>query len=62
MSQVWTMKLTASTNFCYISDRNACKVKVNIKETFIGINGFLHLVFSEGRTDSCHSGKILDLC
>ena len=32
MSQVWTMKLTASTNFCYISDRVARKVKVNIKE------------------------------
>ena len=35
------MKLTASTNFCYISDRNACTVKVNIKETFMGNNGFL---------------------
>ena len=31
MSQVCTMKLTAS---------NACTVKVNIKETFIGKNGF----------------------
>ena len=45
MSQVWTMKLTASTKFCYISDRNVCKVKENIKEnikeTFIGDNGFL---------------------
>ena len=35
------MKLTASTNFCYISDRNPCTVKVNIKETFMGNNGFL---------------------
>ena len=41
MSQVWTVKLTASTNSCYISDRNACTVKVNMKETFMGNNGFL---------------------
>ena len=47
MSQVWTMKLTASTNFCYISDRNACKVKVNIKETFIGNNGLVQTVSAE---------------
>ena len=26
------MKLTASTNFCYIGDRNACTVQVNIKK------------------------------
>ena len=43
MSQVWSMKLTASTNFCYISDRNACTVKVNINETFMGNNGFLQM-------------------
>ena len=36
MSQMWTMKLTASTNFCYISD---------IKETFMGNNGFLANVY-----------------
>ena len=41
MSQVWTMKLTASTNSCYISDRNACTVEMNIKETFMGNNGFV---------------------
>ena len=41
MSQVWTMKLTASTNFCYISYSVAFTAKVNIKETFIGNNGFL---------------------
>ena len=35
------MKLTASTNFCYNSDRNACTVKVNIKEVLLGNNGFL---------------------
>ena len=29
------------TNFCYISDRNTCTVKVNIKETFMENNGFL---------------------
>ena len=46
MSQVWTMKLTASMNFGYISDRIACTVKANIKETFIGNNGFLQTFIS----------------
>ena len=41
MSQLWTMKVTASTNFCYISDRVTCAVEVNIKKTFLGNNGFL---------------------
>ena len=31
MSQVWTMKLTESTNTCYFSDRFARAIKVNIK-------------------------------
>ena len=39
MSQLWTMKLTASTKFCHVSDRAACTVKENIKETFMGVNG-----------------------
>ena len=40
MSQVLTMKLTESTNICYTSDRVACTVKLNIKETFLGNNDF----------------------
>ena len=44
MSQLWTMKLTALTNFCYISDRNACTVKVNSKESFMGNNGLETMV------------------
>ena len=36
MSQLWTIKLTPSKKFCYISDRVTCTVKVNIKETFMG--------------------------
>ena len=35
------MKLTGSTNVCYVNDRNICTVKVNIKETSMGNNGFL---------------------
>ena len=35
------MKLTESINICYISDRVTCTVKVNIKETFMGNDGFL---------------------
>ena len=30
MSQVWTMKLTESTNICYVSDRVACTIKMNV--------------------------------
>ena len=41
MSQVFTMKLTASTNFFYISGRNAYTINVNIKETLMGNNDFL---------------------
>ena len=40
MSQVLTITLTESTNISYISDRVACTVKLNIKETFLGNNGF----------------------
>ena len=45
MSQVWTMKVTESTNICYVSDTVACTIKMNVKETFIGMvvfaNGFV---------------------
>ena len=34
------MTLTESTNIFYISDRAASKFKLNIKETFLGNNGF----------------------
>ena len=34
------MTLTESTNICYISDRVACIDKLNMKETFLGNNGF----------------------
>ena len=40
MSQVLTMMLSESTNICYISDTVACTVKLNIKDTFLGNNGF----------------------
>ena len=40
MSQVLTITLTESTDICYISDIVACAVKLNIKETFLGNNGF----------------------
>ena len=40
---VWTIKLTESRNICYISDRVACTIKVNIKETFMGNDGFLQI-------------------
>ena len=44
------MKLTASTTFCYINDRNAYTVKVDIKETFMGNNGFLQTFVCEWTT------------
>ena len=40
MSEVLSMTLTESTNICYISDKFACTVKLNIKESFLGNNGF----------------------
>ena len=39
------MTLTESTNICYISDIVASTVKLNIKETFLGNNGFLAKVY-----------------
>ena len=36
MSQVWIIKSTESTNICYVSDRVACIIKMNVKETFMG--------------------------
>ena len=41
--QMWTMKLTESMNICYISDRTACTIKVNIKESFMENCGFLQM-------------------
>ena len=35
MSRVLTMSLTESANIFYISDRVACTVKLNIKETLM---------------------------
>ena len=58
MSQVLTMKLTELTNICYISDRVACTIKQNIKETFR--KTMVLLEFSEKRTDSCYSINTLD--
>ena len=61
------MKLTESINICYISVRNTCTTKANMKETFMGndgsanvyvVNGLqsvTNLVFGEGGMDSCYS-------
>ena len=43
MLQVWTMKLNESTNIFYASNAVACTIKVNIKETFMGNEGFLQM-------------------
>ena len=40
--QVWTMKLTEWMDAC-TSDRVACTIKVNIKETFMESEGFLQM-------------------
>ena len=45
MRQVLTMKLTEPTKICYISDRIACTIKVNIKETFLRNNTFAANVY-----------------
>ena len=43
MLKMWTMNLTESTNLCCTTDRLACTIKVNIKERFIGNDGFLQV-------------------
>ena len=43
MLQLWTMKLTELTNICYISDSVVSTIKVNIKDTFMGNDGFLQM-------------------
>ena len=51
-------ELTESTIISHISDIVASTVKLNIKESLQGNNGFYHLInllFSEGRLDSCYS-------
>ena len=54
--QMWTMKLTESMNICYISDRVACTIKVNIKESFMKNCGFLQMdLYSTNLMDSCYS-------
>ena len=43
MLQMWTIKLTESTNNFCTSDRTVRKIKVNMKEKFIGNDGFLQV-------------------
>ena len=43
MLQMWTVKLTESTNICCTSEKLVCKIKVNIKERFVGNEGFLQV-------------------
>ena len=43
ISHVLTMKSTELTNNCYISDRVACTIKWNIKETFLENNSFARI-------------------
>ena len=47
MSQVWTMKLTESMNICYVSDRVACAIKRNVRETFMGNYSFRKCLYGE---------------
>ena len=35
------MKSTESMNICYVSDRVACTIKIDVKETFMGNDSFL---------------------
>ena len=43
MLQMWTVKLTESTNIYCTSEKLVCKIKVNIKERFVGNEGFLQV-------------------
>ena len=44
MLQMWTIKLTESTNKVCTSDRTVRTIKVNMKERFIGNDGFLQIL------------------
>ena len=47
MLQVWAIKLTESTNVCWygicdkVSDMVSCAIKLNIKKSVMGNDGFL---------------------
>ena len=43
MLEIWTIKLTESTNNFFTSDRAVRTIKVNMKERFIGNDGFLQI-------------------
>ena len=43
MLQMWTIKLTESANNFFTSDRVVPTIKVNMKERFIGNDGFLQI-------------------
>ena len=47
MSQMWNMKLTELTNICYVSDRVACTIKINVKETFMENDSFFKCLYGE---------------
>ena len=47
MSKVWTMKLTESKSICYASDRVACTIKINVKETFTENDSFRKCLYGE---------------
>ena len=35
------IRLTELMNICYVSDRVACTIKIDVKETFMGNDSFL---------------------
>ena len=47
MSQVRTIKITESMNICYVSDKVACTIEVNVKEAFVGNDSFHKCLYDE---------------
>ena len=41
------MKLTEWMNICYVSDRVAYTIKMNVKETFLGNDSFCKCLYGE---------------
>ena len=41
------MKLTESRTICYVSDRVACTIKMNVKVTFMGNDSFRKCISGE---------------
>ena len=60
MLQMWTIKLTKLTNNFCTSDKPVHTIKVNIKERFIGNDGFLQIFMWQINCSQIIKEQLLD--